>query len=63
MKLTTLFSWLCTTLFSVGNVLEIGDPLPNLHGVNQKGEKLVIKSKKPDGWLLVFTYPKALTPG
>lgn len=43
--------------------LEIGGELPELKGKNQDGKEVVIKAADGHQWLLIFTYPKALTGG
>lgn len=45
------------------SALEIGDPLPEMKGKNQDGEEAVMKAADGNQWLLIFTYPKALTGG
>ena len=43
--------------------LEKGAKLPALKGVNQDGEDVPIQAADGHEWLLIFTYPKALTGG
>ena len=55
------------TVFSVfsvlGGALEKGAELPLLMGVNQEGKEVVVQAAEGNEWLLIFTYPKALTGG
>lgn len=48
---------------SVAGALEVGQALPKLEAINQDGERVVIQAREGEEWLLVFTFPKALTPG
>ena len=43
--------------------LEIGKDLPELKGTNQDGKEVAIKAADGHQWLVIFTYPKALTGG
>lgn len=43
--------------------LEMGGALPELKGKNQDGKEVAIKAAEGHQWLVVFTYPKALTGG
>lgn len=43
--------------------LEIGDKLPELKGKNHLGKEVELKAASGNQWLLIFTYPKALTGG
>jgi hypothetical protein len=43
--------------------LEIGKPIPEVEGQNQKGEKLQLHEVAAKGWALFYFYPKAATPG
>jgi len=43
--------------------LKIGADLPELKGTNQDGKEIAIKAADEHQWLLIFTYPKALTGG
>lgn len=43
--------------------LELGANLPELKGTNQDGKEVVIKAGEGHQWLVIFTYPKALTGG
>ena len=49
--------------FASVSALEIGDDLPVLKGKNQEGKEVVIKAAEGNRWLVIFTYPKAMTPG
>lgn len=43
--------------------LKIGADLPELKGLNQDGKEVAIKAAEGHNWLVIFTYPKALTGG
>lgn len=43
--------------------LKIGAELPKLEGKNQDGKVVKLEAAKDHKWLLIFTYPKALTGG
>ena len=43
--------------------LEIGAQLPNVTGLDQAGKPVALKDVGSHGWLLVYFYPKADTPG
>ena len=43
--------------------LKSGDGLPKLEGKNQDGKVVKLEAGKDHKWLLIFTYPKALTGG
>lgn len=43
--------------------LEVGAALPDLKGKNQEGKEVVIKAAAGDDFVVIFTYPKAMTPG
>lgn len=43
--------------------LEIGSSLPKLKGVNQDGKEVELKAAEGNPWLVIFTYPKAMTGG
>jgi len=52
------------SLFSASaEPLKVGVELPELKGMNQDGEEVVIRAADGHEWLLIFTYPKALTGG
>ena len=61
------FKALLTAVMSVftfsASALEIGDKLPALKGKNQDGKEVVVKAAEGHEWMLIFTYPKALTGG
>jgi len=59
MKVLTALS----SLFIAGSSLAEGADLPEISGINQNGEIVKIAPKKGDQWLLIFTYPKASSPG
>ena len=43
--------------------LDIDAKLPELKGKNQDGKEVTIKAVDGHQWLVIFTYPKALTGG
>jgi peroxiredoxin len=43
--------------------LDLGDKLPALKGKNQDGKEVTLEAAEGHQWLLIFTYPKALTGG
>ncbi len=43
--------------------LKVGDPVPNVSGVTDEGGTLDLAKAGAHGYLLVYFYPKALTPG
>ena len=45
------------------NTMKIGSPLPPLSAKDQEGQSLDLASYGKEGYLLVFFYPKANTPG
>ena len=50
--------------FSVSaQALEIGGELPKVKGTNHHGKVVELKATDGNQWLLIFTYPKALTGG
>ncbi len=63
MKVKVLCAALMSGFSLMGEALEKGADLPRLEGVNQDGEEVVIEAAEGHEWLLIFTYPKALTGG
>lgn len=43
--------------------LTIGDDLPEMKGLNQDGKEVVVGPAEGNDWLVIYTYPKALTGG
>ena len=43
--------------------LKVGAKLPELKGKNQDGNEIALKAADGDQWMVIFTYPKALTGG
>lgn len=63
MKLKALFTAIMSLFTMSVSALEIGDKLPELKGKNQDGKEVVLKTAEGNQWLLIFTFPKALTGG
>lgn len=63
MKLKSMLVWLVSALSLSAAGLKVGDALPELSGLNQEGKTVKIEAAKGHEWLLIFSYPKALTPG
>ena len=63
MKLKSILFSLLATVGLHANPLGLGEPLPEVSGKNQAGEKVKLIPAKDHEWLLVFFYPKALTGG
>jgi len=63
MKLKTILLSLASMLSLTAAPLEVGGKLPELKGMNQEGKEVVIQAADGNQWLLIFTYPKALTGG
>ncbi len=62
----TFLIMLFSTLPFFGNAAErlaVGDPLPDVACINQDGTPLSVKEYGSQGYLLVYFYPKASTPG
>ena len=63
MKLKMMFVSLISMLSLNAGPLKVGARLPELKGKNQDGKEVSIKAADGDQWMLIFTYPKALTGG
>ncbi|MDG2399153.1 MAG: redoxin domain-containing protein [Akkermansiaceae bacterium] len=63
MKLKMMFVSLISTLSLNAEPLKVGTRLPELKGKNQDGKEVAIKAADGDQWMVIFTYPKALTGG
>ena len=63
MKLKVMMLSMMSLLSLAAAPLEVGTKLPELKGKNQDGKEVVMKSDDGHQWLLIFTYPKALTGG
>jgi thioredoxin-dependent peroxiredoxin len=44
-------------------MLKLGDPIPNVTAITQDGNTVKLAVEHERGYLLVYFYPKALTPG
>jgi peroxiredoxin len=63
MKFKALLAAVMSVFTFSASGLEIGDKLPPLKGKNQDGKEVSIKAAEGHQWVLIFTYPKALTGG
>ena len=63
MKLKTLLFSALSIISLTAAPLEVGAKLPVLKGKNQDGKEVVVEAADGHVWLLIFTYPKALTGG
>lgn len=63
MKLKALLAAVMSVFTFSASGLELGDKLPALKGKNQDGKEVLLKAAEGHQWLLIFTYPKALTGG
>lgn len=63
MKLKILFAALLSLCPFSASGLEIGDKLPELKGKNHLGKEVELKAADGNQWVLIFSYPKALTGG
>jgi peroxiredoxin Q/BCP len=63
MKMKTMLMSALSVVSVTAAPLEIGADLPKLKGTNQDGKEVMIKSAEGYEWLVIFTYPKALTGG
>ncbi|YCM43091.1 peroxiredoxin [Verrucomicrobiaceae bacterium 227] len=63
MKFKAILAALMSVFTFSASGLEIGGKLPNLKGKNQDGKEVVLKAAEGDQWMLIFTYPKAMTGG
>jgi len=63
MKLKTLLISAMSIFSATAAPLEVGAKVPELKGKNQEGKEVTVKAADGHEWLLIFTYPKALTGG
>lgn len=63
MKLKPFFLSVLSMISASAAPLEVGNDLPELKGKNQDGKEVTIKAAEGHQWLVIFTYPKALTGG
>jgi peroxiredoxin len=63
MKIKTMFLTLLSGFSLNAEPMKVGTKLPELKGKNQDGKEVVIKAAEGHQWLVIFTYPKALTGG
>ncbi|MFT6864790.1 MAG: peroxiredoxin [Akkermansiaceae bacterium] len=63
MKLKTMFVSALSMASLTAAPLGMGAKLPELKGKNQEGKEVTIKAAEGHNWLVIFTYPKALTGG
>ncbi len=43
--------------------MKIGDKVPDFEGLDQSGETVALRSLIENGPLVLYFYPKAMTPG
>ena len=48
---------------AVAAPLDVGAPIPDVNGMNQAGQQVSLKSVTAKGFVLIYFYPKADTPG
>lgn len=63
MKLKSFLLYLVTLGLVSAAPLAIGDDLPEMKGVNQDGKEVAVEPAEGNDWLVIYTYPKALTGG
>ncbi len=63
MKLKALLVSVMSLFSLTASPLEKGAKLPALKGMNQEGKEVTIQAADGHEWVLIFTFPKALTPG
>ena len=63
MKIKMMFVSLLSVLSLSAEPLKVGAKLPELKGKNQDGKEVAMKAAEGHQWLVIFTYPKALTGG
>ena len=63
MKFKTILLSALSLISLKAGAVELGGKLPELKGTNQDGKEVAIKAAEGNQWLLIFTYPKALTGG
>ena len=63
MKLKTMLVSVLSLASVTAEPLKVGAKLPDLKGKNQDGKEVTIKAAEGHAWLVIFTYPKALTGG
>ena len=63
MRLKQLMSWFGVFAVMPASALEIGEALPALKGLGHEGKEIEIKMEENHSWLLIFSFPKASTPG
>lgn len=57
--LCSIFGGTC----QAGQPLELGKPVPNVEAKTQEGKTINLQEASAKGWVLVYFYPKADTPG
>ncbi|MEY4615748.1 MAG: hypothetical protein RJB66_708 [Pseudomonadota bacterium] len=62
-KLLNFIAISCLLFTDLGWALDIGSVAPNVSGVNHLNKTIHFKDNYNDGYLLVFFYPRANTPG
>lgn len=59
----TAFLLTLTSSLTMADSLKIGSSLPDVAAPNQDGDSITLTNVQPNGYLLVYFYPKADTPG
>ena len=59
----TLGGLLALKVVAANPKLKLGDPIPSVAGMTQDSQVLDLPSTGAHGYLLVYFYPKAMTPG
>ncbi len=54
---------LATAWCATDTKLQVGSPIPNISGTAQDGSKVSFSEQAQTGYLLVYFYPKAMSPG
>ncbi len=61
--LLAILSVQITQSFAGETKLKLGDPIPNVSGKSQDDSSVSLPTEGNKGYLLVYFYPKAMTPG
>ncbi|MBV9391114.1 MAG: peroxiredoxin [Verrucomicrobia bacterium] len=61
--LLTILSVQISQTLAAETKLKLGDPIPNVSGTTQGNSSVRLPAEANKGYLLVYFYPKAMTPG